>query len=235
MGERARFWSEFRHLWQNRPFRTLVAAFLLNSMANGLPATLFLLFAEQRLEAGDATGWLLLVYFLSGVVAAPLWLQLSYRIGKHRAWVISIVWACAVFATVPLLGPGDVGWFFAICALSGASLGADLALPAAMQADVVDLDRTLSGRSRTGFFFAVWSMATKLSLALAVGIAFPVLGAFGFDAQGDNDATALWALTLLYGVAPIPIKLAAAWLVHRYSLDAGTQAAIRARLAAQGS
>jgi len=234
-GRPARFWADFRYLWKNRPFRTLVLAFLLNSMANGLPATLFLLFAEQRLEAGAATGWLLLAYFLSGVLAAPAWLQLSYRIGKHRAWIWSIVWACLVFATVPLLGPGDVGWFFVICALSGASLGADLALPAAMQADVVDLDRTLSGRSRTGFFFAVWSMATKLSMALAVGIAFPILGLAGFDAGGGNDATALWTLTLLYAVAPIPIKLAAAWLVQRYSLDAGAQADLREQLATQGS
>lgn len=229
------FRREFRHLWANRPFRTLVLAFLLNSMANGLPATLFLLFATLKLEAGDATGWLLLVYFLAGVAAAPFWLQLSYRIGKHRAWIASILWACCVFATVPLLGPGDVAWFFVICALSGASLGADLALPAAMQADVVDVDRTLSGRQRTGFFFAVWSMATKLSMALAVGIAFPVLGAVGFDPAGPNEPGALWALTLLYAVVPIPIKLAAAWLVRGFALDAQEHAAVRARLVTQGT
>ena len=229
------FRRELRHLWANRPFRTLVLAFLLNSMANGLPATLFLLFATLRLEAGDATGWLLLVYFIAGVAAAPLWLMLSYRIGKHRAWITSIVWACAIFATVPFLGPGDVAWFFLVCALSGASLGADLALPAAMQADVVDVDRTLSGRQRTGFFFAVWSMATKLSMALAVGIAFPVLAAVGFDAGGDNDATALWTLTLLYAVVPIPIKLAAAWLVRGFALDATAHAALRERLVTQGT
>ncbi len=231
----ARFLGEFRHLWANRPFRTLVGAFLLNSLANGLPATLFLLFAEQRLEAGAATGWLLLVYFLSGIAAAPLWLLGSYRIGKHRAWLISILWACVVFAFVPFLGPGDVGWFFLICALSGASLGADLALPAAMQADVVDLDRSLSGRARTGFFFAVWSMATKLSFALAVGIAFPILGAVGFDANGGNDATALWTLALLYGLAPIPFKLLAAWLVAGFQLDADAHARVRERLVAEGS
>ncbi len=229
------FRREFRHLWANRPFRTLVLAFLLNSMANGLPATLFLLFATLRLEAGNATGWLLLVYFLAGVAAAPLWLMLSYRIGKHRAWIASIVWACLVFATVPFLGPGDVDWFFVVCALSGASLGADLALPASMQADVVDVDRTLSGRQRTGFFFAVWSMATKLSMALAVGIAFPVLGAVGFDPAGGNDEAALWTLTLLYAVVPIPIKLAAAWLIWDFGLDARRHAAIRERLVAQGT
>ncbi len=226
--------AEFRHIWANRPFRTLVGAFFLNSLANGLPATLFLLFAEQRLEAGAATGWLLLVYFLSGILAAPLWLQISYRVGKHRAWLASILWACLVFAFVPLLGPGDIGWFMLICALSGASLGADLALPAAMQADVVDLDRTLSGRARTGFFFAIWSMVTKLSLALAVGIAFPVLALVGFDTAGGNGPLALWTLTILYGLAPIPFKLAAAWLVAQFSLDAAAHAHVRARLATEG-
>lgn len=229
------FRQEFAHLWANRPFRTLVLAFFLNSMANGLPATLFLLFASLRLEAGDATGWLLLVYFLAGIAAAPLWLRLSYHVGKHRAWIASMIWASAIFATVPLLGPGDVGWFFVICALSGASLGADLALPAAMQADVVDLDRTLSGRQRTGFFFAVWSMATKLSLALAVGLAFPVLALAGFTPAGPNDAWALGTLTVLYAVVPIPIKLAAAWLVRGFALDQEAHAAVQARLVTQGT
>ncbi|MEO1090547.1 MAG: MFS transporter [Pseudomonadota bacterium] len=229
-GNPPRFRQELKHLWANRPFRTLVFAFLLNSAANGLPATLFLLFADLRIEAGAWTGWLLLVYFVAGIVGAPLWLQVSYRIGKHRAWIVSILWACVVFAFAPLLGPGDVGWFFLICALSGLSLGADLALPAAMQADVVDLDRTLSGRQRTGFFFAVWSMATKLSLALAVGIAFPILGAVGFSADGPNAPDALLTLALLYGALPIPIKLAAAWLVRDFSIDATAQADLRARL-----
>ena len=74
--------------------------------------------------------------------------------------------------------------FAAICVLSGASLGADLAIPASMQADVIDLDRVVSGRRRTAFFFALWSMASKLALAMAVGIAFPVLGAIGFTPDG---------------------------------------------------
>lgn len=232
-----RFRAEWRHVLANRPFRRLAGAFFLNSIANGLPATLFLLFAANVIEAGDSTGWLLLVYFLSGILAAPLWLMVSYRIGKHRAWFWSMMWAVAVFATVPLLGAGDVVAFFIICALSGASLGADLALPAAMQADVVDFDRTKSGRQRTGFFFAVWSMTTKLSLALAVGIAFPILGAVGFSTSDPaaNDATALWTLTILYALIPIPFKIAAALLIRRFELDALNYKNVRTALAAGGA
>jgi GPH family glycoside/pentoside/hexuronide:cation symporter len=216
----------------NRPFRRLVLAYLLNGAANGLPASLFLLFVQHVIATPAWTGPLLLLYFLAGIAAVPGWLALSRRFGKHRAWSWAMLWACAVFIWVPLLGPGDVLAFAVICVLSGLSLGADMALPAAMQADVVDLDRLESGRRRTGLFFAAWSMATKLSLAAAVGVAFPVLSLMGFDPNATNDRIALVTLATLYALVPVLIKLAAVALVWRFEIDAGRQASIRRRVEA---
>lgn len=222
-------------LRENGPFRRLLAAYLLNGIANGLPATLFLMFATYVLRAADAAGWLLLVYFLSGLVAVPGWLWLSRRIGKHRAWSASMLWASAGFAVTPLLGAGDVAAFALVCIVTGLSLGADLALPSAMQADVVDLDRAIGGARRTGLFMAFWSMATKLALALAVGIAFPVLDLAGFTATGQNSAVALGTLAALYALLPVPIKLAAALILRGYDLDAARQAGLRATIATRAA
>ncbi len=216
---------------QNRPFVRLVLAYLLNGVANGLPATLFLLFVGDVLQEGPRAGLLLLIYFLSGIIGIPLWLQLSYRIGKHRAWSASMLWACAVFLWVPFLGPGDFWWFGLICALSGLALGGDLTLPSSIQADVVDLDRVESGRQRTGLFFALWNMATKLALALAVGIAFPVLAWLGFEAGGSNSELALFGVAALYGLLPVVIKLVATGLVWNFPLGAEAQAELRTKLA----
>ena len=216
--------------WSNEPFRRLILAFFLNGIANGLPATLFLLFVRHVLGADVDAGPLLLLYFVSGMLAVPGWLWLSYRIGKHRAWAASMLWACVMFAWVPFLGPGDTVAFAAICVLSGASLGADLAIPASMQADVIDLDRVRSGRRRTAFFFALWSMASKLALAMAVGIAFPVLGAIGFSAEGVNPPHALLGLALLYAFLPVLFKLAATSLVWRFALDATRQKELRSQI-----
>ena len=141
-----------------------------------------------------------------------------------------MLWACLVFAWVPLLSEGDVLAFALICVLSGASLGADLALPASMQADVVDLDRAVSGRRRTAFFFALWSMASKLALALAVGFAFPALSALGFSTTGTNPPGALAGLALLYGAAPVAIKLVAISLIWRFELDAVRHKTLRAEI-----
>ena len=43
-------------LWRNGPFRRLIAAYFLNGIANGLPATLFLLYVEEVLEAPEWSG-----------------------------------------------------------------------------------------------------------------------------------------------------------------------------------
>lgn len=223
----------------NRPFRRLIAAYLLNGIANGLPATLFVLFVSAGLQRPDAVGWLLFVYFLSGVLAVPLWLRLSYNLGKHRCWCIAMLWACAIFAFVPLLGPGDVLAFAAISVLTGAALGADLVLPAAMQADVVDQDTAQTGQQRTGIYFALWSMVTKLALALAVGLAFPALEAAGFNTgqQGaggtaqDISAQQRLILAALYALVPIAFKVAATALMWRHPLGEAEVRATRGTIA----
>ena len=223
-------------LYRNRPFRRLLGAYFLNSIANGLPATLFLLYVNHVLESESWSGLLLLVYFACGVAAIPLWLKLSARWGKHRAWMAAMLLATAVFALVPLLGAGDHWWFLAICVVTGTALGADLTLPASMQADVVDLDTLKSGRTRTGIFFALWGIATKLALALAVGIAFPLLEIAGFRAEAPEQApTALLALALLYSLVPAAFKLGAIALFAGYPITASRQLRIRRLIAARNA
>ncbi|MCG8442991.1 MAG: MFS transporter [Caulobacterales bacterium] len=221
-------------LVSNAPFARLIAAYLLNGVANGLPASLIVLFVTHVLETPSWIGLFLFVYLLSGVLSIPLWLRLSARRGKHQVWSGAMLAACAIFVCVPLLGAGDQLWFLAICLLTGAALGADLTLPASMQADVVDLDTLKSGRRRAGVYFALWGMATKLSLALAVGIAFPILGAMGFDPDTDSQAPrALFALAALYSLAPVAFKLAAIALMRGYPITADRQARVRRLIAAR--
>ena len=221
-----------RVLAANRPFRRLIAAYLLNGIANGLPATLVLLFAAQVLQLGELSGLFLTVYFGCGILSIPVWIAASRKLEKHRAWCMAMLLNCLFFAPVPFLGAGDMAGFLAICVLTGLCLGADLALPPSMQADVVDIDTAESGAHRAGLYFALWGVATKLALALAVGIAFPILDLFGFQAASGsvNDPAALTALAALYAIAPILFKLAAIALMWGYPIGAAEHAAVKRRI-----
>ncbi len=215
----------------NAPFRRLLLAYFVNGCANALPAGLFLFFIEDYLGAPDA-GWLLLVYFLCAVAAMPFWTWAARRWSKHRAWGGAMVFCCVVFACALLLRPGDVAGFAAICVLTGLALSADLALPPAMQADVVDVDTAETGEQRTGLFFALWSVATKAALALAGGAALIALQLVGFAAGGDNSPEALRSLVLLYAGAPVALKLLAVVLMWNFPLSREEHDQLRLRIEA---
>ncbi len=108
-----------------------------------------------------------------------------------------------------------------------------MALPPAIQADVIDNDTVRSGEQRSGLYFAAWSFITKLALALSAGIVFPLLGLAGFSTAPatSQSATALQVLGALYAWLPILPKLAAIALMWRFSLDEAEQKRLRTLLA----
>jgi glycoside/pentoside/hexuronide:cation symporter, GPH family len=225
-----------RAIAANRPFLRLFCAWFVNGLATGLPAVLFPLYLQHGLAAGQtARGIMIFAYFAAGCGAIPLWLALSRRFGKHRVWCGAMVMAMAAFVWVPLLRPGDTAAFFVICLVTGAALGADLVLPPAMQADVVDLDQLRTGAARAGFYFAIWGMGTKLALGAAAGGGFFLLDLAGFDPAGTNGRFALFALAATYALLPVLFKAIAVALVWNYPLTARRHAIIRRRLASRAS
>jgi Na+/melibiose symporter-like transporter len=105
-----------------------------------------------------------------------------------------------------LLGVGDVWAYVLVCAISGAALGADLALPPAMLADAI----TPTQRANTGLYFGVWALVAKFSLALAAGAALPLLGTLGYV---PGEPSTAGVLSVLYAVLPVAFKLVAAWII----------------------
>ncbi|WP_371346022.1 MFS transporter [Ancylobacter sp. IITR112] len=226
--ERLRLGTGLRHLRANRPFLRLIAAFLLNGIANAIPATLFLYFVADRIGAAALQGPLLFVYFLCAVAGLPLALACAGRFGKHQAWCGAMLLACLVFAGAGWLGPGDVVPFALICVATGILLAFDVALPPAIQADVIDVDTAASGEQRSGLYFALWALATKLALALAVGVTFPLLDWAGYrPGAGAPSAEAGAALAMLYAWLPIPAKLAAIALMWGFPVDEAAQRRLR--------
>jgi glycoside/pentoside/hexuronide:cation symporter, GPH family len=218
----------------NRPFLRLLAAYAVNGLANGLPATLFLFFVQRKLAAPEAAGPLLVLYFVCGVAGVPFWLALARRTSKHRAWCLGMILACLGFVAAPWLGPGDVAAFTGVVVVTGLALGADVILPASIQADVIDVDTAASGEERAGLYLSIWALATKLALAGAVGIAFPILGRAGFDpAAGLTSPGGLATLGLLYAGLPVVLKLAAVAIVWSFPLDADAHADLRRTIEAR--
>ena len=207
-----RLLGNLRGVLDDGRFRRLLAVFVVNGIAAALPATLVLFYVADVLQAEAWSGAFLALYFVSGVAFLPLWVALARRFGRVRTWVASMLVAVASFVWAWGLGAGDVWPFAVVCLLSGAALGADLTLPAALLADLCE--RPTGGRSaQAGAYFGWWNLVAKLNLALAAGLSLPLLDLVGYQ-PGVAAATA--GLAAVYCLLPLLFKSIAAILAWRW-------------------
>lgn len=207
-GQPASVWLPF-----TRPaFRALMAVFVVNGIASAVPATLILFFVQDRLQAPKGMEAVFLgSYFVCAALALPLWLRVVPRLGLARTWLAGMLLSMAVFIFATQLGAGDTVGFVVVCVLSGVALGTDLALPGAMLAGTI---AAAGDRGRTeGAYFGWWNFATKLNLALAAGVALPLLGLLGYT-PGTRAPEALQVLTIAYCLLPCVLKAVAAALLY---------------------
>lgn len=184
----------------------------LSVLASSIPAVLVIFFIRDRLNAESYTGLFLLLYFLSGALAMPLWKNLSTKYGKHRAWLISIALAVASFVWAFFLREGDIWQYAVICIASGVALGGDLALPPSILADQI---HEHGNDASAATQFSILALLSKAGLAVGSAIALPLLDLAGFVPASINDASALVSLSVAYALIPCVIKLASAYLLYR--------------------
>ncbi|QSR34374.1 MFS transporter [Marinobacterium iners] len=219
--------SDWKSLWRNRTARMLLQSWFWNGIANGVPAVLFPLYVTRTLAGSEADrGLLILVYFGAAVLSLPLWLGLSRLFDKADLWRGAMLFAICAFLPASWLGAGDLYWFMLVCVLTGLALGADLALPHALQAEVCDWDRFRYRRQRRGLLFACWNGANKLALALAALIGFGLLNlADGFVPEYSDVL-----LAILYAGIPCVMKLIAIWRLRHYPLRTRLHARLMQRI-----
>lgn len=202
-----RFGASLLRLFADPAFVRLLLVFVANGVAAALPATLFLFFVADVLALEAASGPLLALYFIAGALSLPAWVTLAARFGRVRAWALAMLLAMCAFAGTSLLGPGALWPFALICLLSGLALGADLALPAALAADLGER------QGQSGAYFGVWNFVAKLNLALAAGLALPALSLLGYQPGSGHG---LSALVGVYALLPLVFKVLAASLLWRW-------------------
>ncbi len=220
-------------MWRNGPFRRIICAFMIGNMSYAINMQLFLFFVAAVIGDPEAFVWLLLVANLAALASMPFWIGLSRRVGKHRAWIAGFA---AVALTGPLyvfLGEGDIWWMLPMIIIGSAGSATFEALPASMNADIIDLDTLRTGEDRAAWFFSAWQFATKCSMALAGWLALQAVGWFGFDpAIGpENGPSQMLALKVVYAIVPSVCILIAMRIAWNYPITEARHRRLRENLA----
>lgn len=216
--------------------RRLLLSDLLLGAARGLIGVLFFYFFEQaRGFDREQTSVMLLVYFIAGLVGAPVWAALATRIGKHVSLALASVFFAISFAAATLLVPaGAFTLALAAIFVTGLAFGSGDLLLRAMMADASDVVRLEDGADRTGLLFSILNATSKLGYAFSVG-AFAVLEWIGFQADTGavNTPQVIAGLSWLFIAAPAVLLFLTAWVVRLYPLTEARHLEIRDQLKAR--
>lgn len=207
----------FFHILKGQDKHFFVVCFLTH-LAAALPGVMVLFFIRDYLGADELSGLFLFLYFVSGAALIGLWVRLADRIGKEKAWMLSMVLAVSTFIWAFFLQPGDVYAYGVICVLSGMALGADLALPPSILADRVTSQKSESEATQ---YYALLAFIPKLAIAIASGVSFLILNYFGFVAGTKNSPEVMNSLITLYALVPCVVKLGALWSLHQLHKNEG--------------
>jgi len=227
----ARGWRAIALLGQNRAFLRSLAAIALFGTAVLMQATLHRFVLNHVVKAPDIFVPMILAENLGSIVCLPLWIWISDRIGKHRAVSLASLWLALWSSLLPFVGAGDTWFYVTLILLRGSSLAAIFFLSSSIGADVVDYDTVVSGKQRTGLYFSLWGMATKLSIGLGIllGTTLPTL--FGFDpSQTVHSETSITALMIIYGWISSLIMISGVPFLWNFPIDKSQQQKLRNRI-----
>lgn len=232
----------YRFMIRNGPFVRVLIGLTGTVIGTSVDSVVSFFFCEYVLLAEASYQIALVGMMIAAMVALPGWFYLSKRIGKHKTFVVSILWyvSCAILMPLLYFVPDWSGeGFIALQTLKGVCAGAIGAMAFSMAADAIDIDTIKSGEPRTAFYLATWGAAQKIAAAFASFLGLTLVSLFGFDAtleaglspaEGGNTNLALIGIVLLYTVIPCCFYLSTLPWVWSYSLTEERQAKIRERL-----
>jgi GPH family glycoside/pentoside/hexuronide:cation symporter len=218
--------SGLRQVVANRPFVILLIAYTISAIGNNLPATLILFYVQYVLQS-ELADFFLLLYFVTGIIFLPGWIYVARRTGKKAAWLASMAINSGAFVGVFFLGPGDALIYGILVFLSGIGFGATLAIPSAIQADVIDYDELLTGERREGQYIGLWSISKKLAAAIGIGAGLSLLGMAGYTPNTEQTDQVQLVLRTLYALVPSLCNLLGLIVALAYPISDTIHAEIR--------
>jgi Na+/melibiose symporter-like transporter len=219
--------DQLRAVGENRDFRVLFAAFVIQALGTSTALAGAAYVAEYLLGAQGMTTVLFVALVAPAILLVPVWRLFAERRGKQAGFRLATFLFLAGAVVMAFAGRVPT-WFLLVgVAVAGTGYAGQQLFPLAMLPDTIQADALRSGRLRSGVFTGVWTAGETLGFALGPFLFAMVLAAGGFVATtsgvtADQPQSALTAIALGFGAVPAVLMLVSLPVLRRYTLTEQT-------------
>lgn len=227
------FFAGLKATFSNHAFVILLLVYLTSYVGASFIAPLSIFMAKYVIKEEWALQPVMIAYLLGSMLSIPIWLKLSKRLGKNRAFSIGMIVGTLGYAASTSYYEGSWIRWVVLAVVVGAANGCTMTLGPAIAADVIDSDELSTGARREGAFMGIWSFADKAAVGLAVFIGLQGLEYIGYEPNVDQSEEVIAGMKFLYCVLPALLQLVALLIFQRFPITSELHRQIRAELAAR--
>jgi GPH family glycoside/pentoside/hexuronide:cation symporter len=200
--------------FKNKPFMWLMGCFLLTNFSFTLLTTLLPYYLTYQLNMADQMPIVMISMLGSiGLFLYPM-KMLTDRIGKGPAYAAGLGLAALACASTFLLPHSPTPLIYVVGVVAGMGFSAQWVCPWSMLPDVVEYDELKTGQRQEGLYYGMWNFITKFTNAFGIAVAGWSLALFGYVANVEQTAHALFGIRLFFGpVSAVVIFIALPLLV----------------------
>ncbi len=215
---------------KNKPFVWLCATYFIVNISFAFIKILMAYYVEYQLLMKAEISLVMGLMLICVTISLPFWQWLSRKMDKGPAYALGmLVGGAAVVLTFFL--PHQSTWLiYVVSVLAGFGFSAQWIFPWAMVADVGDYDRAETGQQRSGMYYGVWGLATKISEALALAAVGWILTGFGYVPNVEQTPQALLGIRLFFGLVPAGCIFLSLPLLVKYPITRKSHAEVRTKL-----
>jgi GPH family glycoside/pentoside/hexuronide:cation symporter len=203
--------QSFRIAASNKAFLIAAGIYLLTWMPIDLIQFVLVFLLRDYFGLGaDGVDLIFALLFGVAVLALPLWVWLSGRWNKNRAYQVGIAFLAVVLVVLSFAQPGQTGLIVVLAILAGIGLSAAHAIPLAMLPDTIEWDELRTANRQEAAYYSVVTLIQKLVGAVTIALTGAILAATGYVEQTTNTNVtqppeAIAAIRFLVG--PLPALL----------------------------
>ncbi len=217
--------------FRNKPFVRLITAYLLMNLSFALIKTLMAYFLIYQLKMEEQVSIVMGLLLVVVTIFIFPWKKVADKWDKGPAYALGMsIGGLAIGFTFFL--PNQPSWLiYVIAVFAGIGFAVNWVFPWAMIPDVVDYDRLETGEYRSGMYFGVWGLATKISEAIALAGSGWILALFHYVPNVEQTGSTLFGIRLFFGPIPAVFILASLPLLIWYPITRTTHLKVRQQLA----